>query len=295
VAVHPAIAHDTLSAAARIAGLSSVGAEFIRDGTNVMYRLQGGVVARIGRDGAAATATKEVAVSRWLTAVGIPVVKPLEAVPQPVIVDNRPVTWWKLLPDHRPANPAELGKVLRMVHGLAIPSGLELPTYDPFEGLDQRIRDTHGLDRVDRTWLSAHVEFLRSRHENQTQGVPRTVIHGDAWQGNVAVPESGEPILLDLEKVAIGHPDIDLVNIAVDYTDFARLTDEDYRSFVDAYGGYDVTTTSTYRTLADIQELRWVSFVLGKSATSSDAARETRHRIACLRGDQPRPWSWTAF
>jgi aminoglycoside phosphotransferase len=293
--VHSAIAHDTLSAAARIAGLSSAGAEFIRDGSNVMYRLRGGVVARIGRDGAAATARKEVAVSRWLTAVGIPVVKPLEAVPQPVIVDNRPVTWWKLLPAHRPANPAELGKVLRTVHGLAIPRDLELPAYDPFEGLDQRIRDARRLDRVDRTWLSEQVESLRARLENQAQGAPRTVIHGDAWQGNVAVLESGEPILLDLEKVALGHPDMDLVNLAVDHTDFARLTDEDYRSFVDAYGGYDVTKTSTYRTLADIQELRWVSFVLGKSATSGEAARETRHRIACLRGDEPRPWRWTAF
>jgi hypothetical protein len=34
---------------------------------------------------------------------------------------------------------------------------------------------------------------------------------------------------------------------------------------------------------------------LGKSDTSSKAAQETRHRIACLRGELPRPWTWTAF
>jgi len=121
------------------------------------------------------------------------------------------------------------------------------------------------------------------------------VIHGDAWQGNVAVPDFGRPILLDLEMVSLGRREWDLVQIAVDYTDFARLTDEDYRSFVAAYGGYDVTSVSGYRTIADLQELRWGCFALGKSDRSAEAAREARHRIACLRGDLARPWSWTAM
>ncbi len=94
--------------------------------------------------------------------------------------------------------------------------------------------------------------------------------------------------------MSLGRREWDLVPLAVDYTDFARLTREDYSSFVDAYGGYDVTTVSGYRTIADIQELRWACFVLSRSATSTDAAHEARHRIACLRGDLPRPWSWTA-
>jgi hypothetical protein len=51
----------------------------------------------------------------------------------------------------------------------------------------------------------------------------------------------GSPILLDLESVSIGHPDWDLISFAVDHVDFARVDDQQYRAFVDAYGGRDVT------------------------------------------------------
>src|SRR5699024_6229203 len=120
-------------------------------------------------------------------------------------------------------------------------------------------------------------------------------VHGDAWQGNVAVPQTGTPVLLDLEHVSCGHSDWDLIPIAVDYADFARLTSTDYHDFVAAYGDHDVTATPGFRVLADIQELRWVVFVLGKAANSAHAVREAQHRIACLRGEIPRPWTWTAF
>ncbi|MDS1272333.1 hypothetical protein RIF23_18765 [Lipingzhangella sp. LS1_29] len=50
-----------------------------------------------------------------------------------------------------------------------------------------------------------------------------------------------------------------------------------------------------YRTLAEIQELRWVCFTLSKAATRPGAADEARHRIRCLRGGVPRPWTWAAF
>ena len=82
---------------------------------------------------------------------------------------------------------------------------------------------------------------------------------------------------------------------AVDHTDFARLDASVYAAFVTAYGGYDVTDLAAYRVLADIQELRWVGFALSKSPTSTAAANELRHRIACIKGEVPRPWTWTAL
>jgi hypothetical protein len=105
----------------------------------------------------------------------------------------------------------------------------------------------------------------------------------------------GSPILLDLESVSIGHPDWDLISFAVDHVDFARVDDQQYRAFVDAYGGRDVTATPGFRVLADLQELRWTNVVMGKSESDETAAREVRHRIACLRGEVPRPCTWTAF
>ncbi|HEX3790429.1 MAG TPA: aminoglycoside phosphotransferase family protein [Pseudonocardiaceae bacterium] len=260
-----------------------------------MYRLPGDLVARVGRPGTVSTAEREVEVSGWLAGSGLAVTQAAGDIPQPIVVEDRPVTWWRLLPEHRAATPAELGSVLRALHGLPVPSLLGLPVSDPFADLDQRIADTAGIGVDDRAWLAKHLADLRERYRRLSLGEPQHVIHGDAWQGNVAVPPSGVPILLDFEHVSIGHPDWDLIPLAVDYTDFARLDAEDYRSFVHAYGGHDVTTTPGFRTLAEIQELRWVCFVISKSASSGVASKEARHRIACLRGEIPRPWSWTAF
>ncbi|PZF83341.1 phosphotransferase [Jiangella anatolica] len=291
----PDRARAVLDAAAHIAGLAAGGATLIRDGANVMYRLPGQVVARIGRPGREDTALREVRVSAWLRRNGVAAVEALDDVAQPVVIDGRPVTWWRELPPHRPAEPAELATVLRAVHALAPPDGLALPLYEPFAHLDDRIGAAAGLADGDRAWLRGHLAELRRRYARLDLPGPPQVIHGDAWQGNVAVPADGPPVLLDLEAVALGHRDWDLIQIAVDHADFARLDAADYRAFVDAYGGYDVVGAPWFRTLADIQELRWTTFALSKAAVSADASAQARHRIACLRGDVPRPWTWAAI
>ena len=288
-------ADDVLATAAQLAGVDATNAAVIRDGSNVMYRLPDGIVARIGPEHTHNNAMRQVEVARWLSGAGLAVVRALDDVPQPTMVGTRPVTWWEQLPEHRPATTAELGAVLRSLHALSPPTHPDLPRFDPFAGLDERIAAAQYVPEGDRNWLARRVQHLREQLDNLRLDQAPGVVHGDAWQGNVAVPETGAPVLLDLEHVSRGHPDWDLIPVAVDYADFARLTSSDYYDFVAAYGGHDVTTTSAFRDLADIQELRWVVFVLGKAASSSRAANETRHRIACLRGEIPRPWTWTAF
>lgn len=292
---YPSGADNVLRTAARIAGVDAVDAQVIRDGSQVMYRLPGDVVARVGRPGTAATVEREVVVSRWLAASGLAVTEAVAEIAQPILVDDRPVTWWRLIPEHRAATPAELDSMLRALHALPIPTSLRLPISDPFTDLDQRIGGAHGIRAADRVWLAEHLAHLRERYSRLRFGEARHVIHGDAWQDNVAVPASRVPILLDLEHVSIGHPDWDLVPVAIDYADFARLDEPDYHAFVAAYGGHDVSSTPAFRVLADIQELRWVCFVISKSEGNEDASREARHRIACLRGEAPRPWSWKEF
>jgi aminoglycoside phosphotransferase (APT) family kinase protein len=120
------------------------------------------------------------------------------------------------------------------------------------------------------------------------------VVHGDAWQGNIAVFEQ-QAVLLDLDHVSIGRPEWDLISLAVDRTDFERITAQEYREFVDAYGGFDVTVWPGFRTLADIQELRWAAFALAKAGSDLTARTEAQHRLTCLRGDVARPWTWSAF
>jgi Ser/Thr protein kinase RdoA (MazF antagonist) len=268
----------------------------IRDGTNVIYEMAGGVVARVGPPGSQLVAARQIQASRWLADAGIAVVRAVDDIDQPTVVGTRPVTWWVQLPDHRHATPAELGAVLGRLHALDVPESPSFPVVDPFEGLGESIDGGTALSEDDRAWLRDLAERLHGEYSALVPSLPRCVIHGDAWQGNVVVPRAGgTPVLLDLDHVGIGLREWDLVSLAVDYTDFARLTDSDYRAFVDAYGGYDMTAWSGYRTLATIRELRWTAFVLGKAKTSTEAAQQVRHRVACLRGEIERPWSWSAF
>lgn len=292
---HSSSSAAILAEAACAAGLDTTGAALIRDGANVLYELPGGRVARIGPAGALATAERELGVARWLTDETVPVVRPLDDVAQPVVVHDRPVTWWEQISGHRHGTTAELGALLRRLHALAPTNAPELAPYDPFVGLAERITAATHLAEEDRHWLDQRLSRLWADFTDLRPNLTTRVIHGDAWQGNVAVPSRGGPLLLDLEHVSLGDPDWDLIPIAVDYVDFARLDTEDYQAFVNACGGRDVTTTTKFRTLADIQELRWVCFVLTKASGSETAARETQHRIACLRGDLRRPWTWTAF
>jgi aminoglycoside phosphotransferase (APT) family kinase protein len=284
-----------LTAAGIAAGVDTSGATLIRDGSQVLYRLPTAVVARIGRHGQADTAAREVLVSRWLADSGVPAVRTVSGVEQPTLVEDRAVTWWYLIPEHRPATPAELGTVLHDLHALPIPTHLHLPEVDPLRGLERTINTAAALFPDDHDWLLRHLEALRTRLAHLPAGLPRCVVHGDAWQGNTAVPTDGTPVLLDLECAGVGRPEWDLITLAADLVDFARITTEDYNAFVHAYGGVDVTAWGGFRTLADVREFRWVSFAIGKSATTRAARREAAHRISCLRGRVTRPWTWSAL
>ncbi|WP_225997706.1 phosphotransferase family protein [Myceligenerans pegani] len=277
------------------AGINDNGARPLRHGSNALFLLpHANLVARVGRPGSMTTARREVQIAAWLADQGLRVNTPAPGIEQPVIIADQPVTWWLPLLPHRHATTAELATVLHRLHELPVPDSLGLPALDPLAQIADRIADTTGIAPADRSWLLDHAAALR-REVAGAIPARAAVVHGDAWQGNVVVPDDGEPVLLDFEHVALGHPDWDLVPIAVDHTDFARLSDADYDAFVSAYGGHDVTRTPWFRTMADIQELRWTAFVAQKAATDPRAATEATHRIACLRGEVPKPWTWTAF
>jgi len=286
---------ELLAAAGRQAGLEVHPARLMREGSHALFQVPNGIVARIGPPGSGTRAGHELRVAAWLHDSGVPVVEPIVGVDQPTMVGDRPVTWWVELPRHRHATPAELGRALRKLHRLPRPTTLELRPLNPFNGFDERIHRSGWPVEGDRVWLAQQLAELKGRWDDLAVHGDASVIHGDAWQGNVAVADGGEPTLVDLEHVSLGIREWDLAPLAVDYTDFRRVSQDEYGEFVEAYGGYDVTTWGGYRTVADIQELRWVCFSLGRAAVDSRAAAEARHRIACLRGEIPRPWTWTAL
>src|SRR5439155_3462573 len=135
-------------------------AELIRAGDNTLYRLPGGVVARVTRTGQVATAAKEVCVSRWLTRLGVPVVDALGDIAQPVAVEDRAVTFWRELPLHRGGTVADLADLLRRLHDLPTPD-FDLPPLAPFVRLTERLTEAEWLSDYDRHWLLRRLADLQ--------------------------------------------------------------------------------------------------------------------------------------
>ena len=143
-----------LHRASTAAGLNSDGAEVIRLAENSIYRLRDGIVARIARAGQDAAATKEVNVARWLEDSGVPAVRIMREIDQPVRVDGRSVTFWHELPPHEYGAIVDVAAALRELHKLPPPEVFELPNLAPFVRLPQRIEaatDIKGtvLDAID--------------------------------------------------------------------------------------------------------------------------------------------------
>jgi hypothetical protein len=283
-----------LGQAAAFNGLEVEGSSLIRNGSHVMWKIPSGIVGRVGERGTDDVARKEVEVSRWLRASGVRATRAIDDVTQPTVIDGYPVTWWELLPESRPATPAELGATLRRLHDLPDPRGLSLPRFSPFEAARKRLKNSEMPNSGDAVWVLNRMWEVDLRCEEILPDLPTGVIHGDAWQGNFAVIDSRDPVMLDLEAFCVGPEIWDLIAIAVDSTDFARISESEYEDFAAAYE-FDVTTSPAYRTLAQVQELRWTSYVIGKSKPGSAEESEATHRVACLKGEVRRPWNWAPF
>lgn len=270
-------------------GLSSSGAELIRQGENALYRLPNQIVVRIARPGQAAAAAKEVAVSRWLASAGIKAVEALDDVVQPVVIDGRPVTFWRELPEDRHGTPAEVATVLKQLHGSPLPNDFELPPLAPFVRLAERIDGATTLTDDGRSWLRRQLDHLTDAFVTLPAGLPRSAIHGDAWGGNV-VMTAGGAVLLDLERFSAGPPEWDLVSTAVRYTTFGTMAAPEYDAFATTYG-HDVTTWPGFTILRDIRELRVTCYAAQRASENPTFQPEAALRVASLRGLQgPRPW-----
>ncbi|CAN3982153.1 phosphotransferase [Kitasatospora purpeofusca] len=285
--------HALLLNACAVAGLSAAGAEPIRIGENALWRLPHRIVARIGRPGQSTAAARELAVARWLNDCGVPAVHPLDDLREPLDVDGTPVTFWHELPPHRPGTAADIAPPLRRLHELPVPA-LPLGHLDPFVRLATRIAGAATLHDEQRQWLRFRLAELEATWSDLPAGLPASVIHGDAWRGNVAVTPT-TTYLLDFERTSLGPPEWDLTATAVGYGTFGTVSDSEYTAFCKAYGA-DVTTWTGYPVLRDIRELRVTCFALQHAA--ADPVRhqaEAHYRLACLQGENgPRPWGWTA-
>lgn len=281
-----------MAAACRAAALDDRGAELIRLGENALFRLAAApVIVRVARgEQWLPTARTEVAVSRWLVEEGVPAARIIEGLEQPFLVEGHPVTFWHLIVEgDRKASYGELGGVLRDLHSLALPEGLELPRFDPFGKQERRI-ECAPIPEDDRAFLRKRWRELQDRYSDLRFETPKGPVHGDAHVQNLMVDDRGQVILIDFEAFCFDHPEWDLMVTAVEHHSLGWQSDEQYADFVAAYGR-DLYDWPGYETLRGLQEFGMTTWLMQNIREDEKTAAEYRRRIAALRDDAaPRDW-----
>lgn len=279
-------------AACRAAGLDGNGAELIRLGENALFRLVSvPVIVRVARGREwLPTARKEVAVSRWLVGEGFSAARIVENLEQPLLIDGYPVTFWhQIVEGDRKPDYGELGAVLRDLHTLPIPAGLELPRFQPFDKQELRI-DRAQIPEDDRSFLRKRWRELQDRYAELRFETAKGPVHGDAHVQNLIVDDRGQVILIDFEAFCYDHPEWDLMVTAVEHHSLGWQSDEQYADFVSAYGR-DLYDWPGYETLRGLQEFGMTTWLMQNIQEDEQTAAEYRRRIAALRDDAaPRDW-----
>jgi hypothetical protein len=285
-------ARRALTVACAAAGVTDERASLIRIGSNAVFRLPNGIIARVARStDQLAEAKKQVDVSNWLREQKYPAVRAL-SVAQPVVADGRVATFWESVSDAEEYAPiADVATLIRQLHELLPPTEITLPRLSPFGESESPIPRFPGLDAADEEYLVQRLLWARDRFDSLPFELPRGHIHGDANVGNVLMGSDGRPVLIDLDSFAIGPREWDLIQTAIFYDRLGWHTEEEYRTFVEVYG-YDLLKWDSYPELAEMRELSMTAWLSRKAANSESAAREASRRITAIRtGGSRRDWA----
>lgn len=282
--MHMAVPDPLLQRACRSVGVSAEGAQLVRAGSNVVYRLAAPIVVRISPPSASlGHARRAVAVARWLESAGLPSVR-LAAIEQPIVIDGHVVTFWQAVSagEDAYATTREVAQVLLELHSLAVPGALILPTLSPFEGVANRIEMNPWIDASDRGFFLEGLTALEAQYADLRFTLPPGVIHGDANVGNVLHDAQGNPVVIDLDGFCVGPREWDLALTAIYYDSFGWHTHREYQAFADTYG-QDIMCWTGYPTMRAVREFLMVSWIIERGTDDSDARVEARSRIATLR------------
>jgi aminoglycoside phosphotransferase (APT) family kinase protein len=273
-------------------GLEASRIELIRVGTNAVFRVGPDVVGRVVRRNgeSAKKIERQVAVAGWLASIDFPATR-LLSVDQPIVVDDVLVSLWESAGDSDSYAPiADVASVIRRLHDLDSPPGIDLPELRPFGEVPDPMPEFSGLDADDAKFLCSRITWARSEFYSLPFALPFGVLHGDANVGNVLRGRDGKPVLIDLDDFAVGPREWDLIQTAIFYDRFGWHSLDEYRTFVAVYG-YDIMTWSGYSQLADMREVAMVSWIAKKAGESRGAAGEARKRINAMRsGGSRRDW-----
>ncbi|MGH3351572.1 MAG: phosphotransferase enzyme family protein [Nocardioides sp.] len=286
-------AEPLLTAAAAKAGLPLPAPRLLRLGENAVFTTGAQLVARVGRSPAAApTAAREVAIGSWLAhATEVPVARPVD-IPQPILVEGHPVTFWEEIPDPSEATFPELAGTLRVFHAVdaeEVPADIVLPELDPFNRISSRIESAPIPERQRSVLRSVYDELVEA-WDTVTFTLPPGPIHGDAHTSNLLRGKNGRLALIDLEDSCFGPREWDLAMAGTYAKSLGWIDAATYRDFVEIYGT-DVTESPSFPTLRRIRELRMTSW-MSQLAADERFTAQVEHRVACLLDDDlPRHWA----
>jgi aminoglycoside phosphotransferase (APT) family kinase protein len=271
-------------------GLDPRGANLLRFTNNAVYSLASApVVLRVvGSRALRHRVARMVTVARHFQRHGVPAIRLLPGVEQPIHVGEHVVTAWERVdPVARRATAEDLGRLLRRVHALPAPKGIG--EWAPLADVLARVSDAEELHPSDRQFLLRRCAEVEAALEELEFPLERGLIHGDAHPGNVIVGSDG-PMLCDFDSSCVGPPEWDLTPLAVGRERFGDPAGR-YRMLADVYG-FDVTTWDGFTVLRAARELKLTTSVLPILRSRPQVRAELRRRLDDLRaGRKGDPWA----
>lgn len=258
-------------------------ADLLSFGENAVFAA-GRLVIKVGRGADLLDrARREVRTADWLAKHDVPAVRSAES--EVRLVDGHPVTYWQRLPESlRPAAPADVAPLLKLVHALPEPD-FGLPPRDLLGGVERWLRlagDT--IDPADAAYLRRRRDSFAEQAAKLVPQLPRGPIHGDALPRNVHIGPDG-PVLVDLETFSSDLREHDLVVLALARRRYG-VPPAAYDAFTAAYG-WDVAEWDGYEALRGARETAGCAWVAQHAPANPAALTEFRRRVASLRAEDP--------
>lgn len=281
-----------LAGTCALLGLDPAGARLLRFTNNAVYALVTApfVVRIVGSTQLRHRVGTVVRVARHFEHHGVPAIRLLGDVEQPLEVGGHLVTVWHQVPSiGRAATSVDLARLLRQVHALPPPPGLA--EWAPFAAVRARVSDAEEISDTDRKFLLDRCAELEAELAELEFPLPRGLVHGDAYPGNV-IPGPDGPVLCDFDSSCVGPPEWDLTPLAVGRERFGDPP-VGYRTFAAAYG-FDVTSWPGFAVLRGIRELKLTTSVLPILRSRPQVRPELYRRLDDLRNART-DTRWTRY
>lgn len=288
----PAKLRGVLAEACAQLGLDPAGARLLRFTNNAVFALVTApfVIRIVGSTQLRHRVGTVVRVARHFEHHDVPAIRLLDAVEQPMSVDGHLVTVWHQVPSiGRPSTAADLARLLRQVHALPAPAGLA--EWAPFAAVRARVSDAEEIAAADREFLLDRCAELETALAGLEFPLPRGLVHGDAYPGNV-IPGPDGPVLCDFDSSCVGPPEWDLTPLAVGRDRFGDPPVR-YRTFAAVYG-FDVTSWPGFAVLRAIRELKLTTSVLPILRSRPQVRPELFRRLDDLRSGRTDA-RWTRY